>query len=80
MTFNKIYGIIYIEKRKETTNGNKGVLKMWIVDILAAFEEIKKERNIFTIGCIDRIEGNFIFFSGGSIYDIIKKNGYQRRI
>ncbi len=46
---------------------------MWITDILAAFEEIRKERNIFTVGCIDRIEHNYIFFSGGSIYDIIQK-------
>lgn len=46
---------------------------MWITDILTAIEEIKKEKNIYTIGCIDRIENNFIFFSSGSIYNIIKK-------
>jgi hypothetical protein len=45
---------------------------MWIGDILKAFEEIGEEKGIFSIGCIDKIEGNFIFFTSGRIYSIME--------
>lgn len=45
---------------------------MWISDIIEAFKEISEEKGIFTIGCIDKIENNFIFFTSGRIYSIME--------
>ena len=45
---------------------------MWISDIIEAFKEIGEEKGIFTIGCIDKIENNYIYFTGGGIYGIME--------
>lgn len=54
---------------------------MWIIDILEAFKDLgvisdfNREnaiKDLFAIGCIDKIEDNFIFFSSGRIYSIME--------
>lgn len=55
---------------------------MWIIDILEAFvslgviSDFNREnaiKDIFTIGCIDKIENNYIYFTSGRNYSIIDK-------
>lgn len=51
---------------------------MWISDILEAFKEISEEKEIFTIGCIDKIESNYIYFTSGRIYSITEHQFIDR--
>ena len=51
---------------------------MWISDIIEAFKEISGEKGIFTIGCIDKIEDNYIYFTNGRIYSIMERQFIDR--
>ena len=51
---------------------------MWISDIIEAFKEIGKEKGIFSIGCIDKIENNYIYFTSGRIYGIMEHKFIER--
>jgi hypothetical protein len=51
---------------------------MWISDIIEAFKEIGEEKGIFSIGCIDKIENNYIYFTSGRIYSITEHQFIER--